>query len=184
MEKFLDLSDPVREHPDGCATDFRTATCATPDSTVVRIYGEIDIATGAALRAALIAGLDRHPPILVIDLDGVSFLDAHGLGILVSAANQADRAGIPITVVGAGPHVYRLFTLTRLVERLDVHTTPTPITLTTRPGRGRRLHPVAISDTTSPRSAIGCPLGRSPDGMSQFFLGPRSTTQCYQGVLW
>ncbi len=150
MEKFLDLPDPMRERTDGCATDFRTTTCVTPDRTVVRIYGEIDISISAALRTALIVGLDRHPPILVIDLDGVSFLDAHGLGILVSAANQADRAGIPITVVGARPHIFRLFTLTNLVNRLDVHATPTPIPSTTHPGRGRRVHPVASSDVTSP----------------------------------
>jgi anti-anti-sigma factor len=141
-EHSLDLSDPVREHPCGCAADFRTATCATPDRTVVRAYGEIDMATGAAFRTALIAGLDRQPPLLVVDVDGVSFLDACGLGVLVEVANRAARAGIPITVIGARPRVYRVFALTRLVDRLDVHPTPTAATPDPRPGptsRGSRV---------------------------------------------
>lgn len=136
MEDSLDLSDPVQGHPCGCAAGFRTATCATPDRTVVRAYGEIDAATGAAFRAALLAGLDRQPPMLVVDLDGVSFLDVCGLGVLVGAANRAAPAGIPITVIGARPHVYRLFDLARLVDRLDVHAPPTAAALIpTRPHR-------------------------------------------------
>jgi anti-anti-sigma factor len=117
--------------------------------TVVRAHGEIDMATGAAFRAALIAGLDRHPPLLVVDLDGVSFLDACGLGVLVGAANRAARVGIQVTVIGARPNVYRLFDLTRLVDRFDLHPRPNgerraPGPVTTG-GSGRVCRPVATA---------------------------------------
>lgn len=90
----------------------------------MRAHGEIDLATRAAFRAALTAGLDRQPSLLVVDLAGVSVLGAGGLGVLVGIANRAARAGIPIMIIGARPRVYRLFALTRLVDRLDVHPTP------------------------------------------------------------
>jgi anti-anti-sigma factor len=121
MEDFRELSDPLQERAGELYAGFHAGTFSTPDMTVVCAHGEIDMATGAAFRAALVAGLDRHPPLLVVDLAGVSFLDACGLGVLVGAANRAARVGIQVTVIGARPHVYRLFDLTRLVDRLDVH---------------------------------------------------------------
>jgi anti-anti-sigma factor len=102
------------------ALRFHYEIYGPPVATVVRVYGEIDIATAAGFGAALAAGLERRPPLLIVDLGGVSFLDAHGLGVLVGLANRASPVGVPIRVVGARPHIYRLFALTRLVDRLDV----------------------------------------------------------------
>lgn len=124
------------------AIRFHTDVYAPPDVTIVRAHGEIDMASGVAFRAALTAGLDRQPPLLVVDLHGVSFVDAGGLGILVGAANRAARAGIPITVIGVRPHLYRLFALTRLVDRLDVR--PTPAAKTLIPGQARPGAPLAV----------------------------------------
>lgn len=105
---------------------FHIEIYAPPHGAIVRAHGEIDIATGEAFRAALIAALDQQPQMLTVDLDGVSFLDACGLGILVGVANQAARRSIPIVVISARPHIYHVFELTHLVDRLDVHAGPTP----------------------------------------------------------
>ncbi|WP_162233265.1 MULTISPECIES: STAS domain-containing protein [Protofrankia] len=129
MEGFLHLSGPLSQRTSRSVIRFHTDTYAPPSMTIVRVHGEIDMATGAAFRAALMAGLDQLPPLLVVDLDGVSFLDACGLGILVGVANRAALAGIPVKVVGVRPHIYRLFALTRMVDRLNVHATPTAAAL-------------------------------------------------------
>jgi len=71
----------------------------------------------------------------------VSVLGPYGLSVLVGVANRAARAGIPITIIGARPQVYRRFTLTHLVDRLDVH--PTPVARTLTP-----------ASTTAPASAL------------------------------
>lgn len=123
-ESSLDRSDPLQECPIEWAANFHTAVSSTLGRTTVRAYGEIDLVTGGSFRSALTVGLDRQPPLLVVDLGRVSFLDAYGLGILVGTANQAARVGVPITVIGARPHIYRLFDLTGLVHRLDVHPLP------------------------------------------------------------
>jgi anti-anti-sigma factor len=125
IEDSLHMSDPLTQPPVSFTPCFHAEIYAPPHRTIVRAHGEIDMASGGAFRAALIAGLDRRPPLLVVDLNGVWFLDVCGLGILVGVTNRAAHADIPITVIGARPHIYRLFTLTHLIDRLDVHPTPT-----------------------------------------------------------
>ncbi|SNQ49558.1 Anti-sigma factor antagonist (fragment) [Frankia canadensis] len=116
------MSEALTRRSVRSAFRFHTDIYAPPDRTIVRAHGEIDLATRAAFRAALTAGLDRQPSLLVVDLAGVSVLSPYGLGVLVRVAKQAARAGIPITVIGARPRIYRRFALTRQVARLNVHT--------------------------------------------------------------
>jgi anti-anti-sigma factor len=118
---------------------FHVEIYAPPDRTIVRAHGEIDRVARSAFRAALRTGLERPPAPLVVDLAGVSVLGLYGLSVLVGVANRAARTGIPITITGARPRVYRRFALTRLVDRLDVH--PTPV--------ARTLIPAAIDAPTS-----------------------------------
>jgi anti-anti-sigma factor len=168
MDDSRELSDPLQERSCRFAAGFHASISSTPGRTVVRGHGEIDIATGDAFRAALIAGLDREPPLLVVDLDGVSFLDACGLGVLVGAANRATRVGIQIMVIGARPNTYRLFDLTRLVDRLDVHRARTasdvvpaqsrpvaatgPAVLSPLPDRGQAVRARAVVDRLGGRA--------------------------------
>ncbi|MGF7234435.1 MAG: anti-sigma factor antagonist [Frankia sp.] len=158
-EYVLSLAEAVLRRSVRSAPRFHTDIYAPPDRTVVRVHGEIDVATGEAFRAALRAGLDRRPPLLVVDLIGVSFLGAGALGLLVGAANRGADDGIPITVIGARPHIYRLFALTGLVDRLDVHPTPSAGTLVPVPSR-----PV----TAAAEAAILTPagIGNRPRPMS------------------
>jgi anti-anti-sigma factor len=137
---LLPVSTPKVRRPRRFASRFHTDIYAPADRTIVRAHGEIDRAARAAFRAALTAGLQRQPSLLIVDLAGVSALGASGLAVLLGVANRAARAGIPIVVIGARPRVYRRFALTRLVDRLDVH--PTQATRTVIP---------AVDPATSPR---------------------------------
>ncbi|MBL7502840.1 STAS domain-containing protein [Frankia sp. CNm7] len=121
------LSALFPQPPVRCDPRFHVEIYAPPHRTIVRAHGEIDMATSDTFRAALTAVLGLRPQTLVVDLDGVSFLDAGGLGILVGVANQAAQTSTPIMVVSARPHIYRLFDLTHLVDRLDVHARPTAL---------------------------------------------------------
>jgi anti-anti-sigma factor len=126
---LLPVSTPKVRPPRRFASRFHTDIYAPADRTIVRAHGEIDRASRTAFRAALTASLQRQPSLLIVDLAGVSALGASGLAVLLGVANRAARAGIPIVVIGARPRVYRRFALTRLVDRLDVHPTPTTRTL-------------------------------------------------------
>ena len=82
----------------------------------------------AALRAVgrLVVGVGAGHPVwhklrkfgqtsrVVIDLRGVTAIDAGGVGELVRLRQSAARVGVPVVVEAAGPRVRRVLRLTRL----------------------------------------------------------------------
>jgi hypothetical protein len=57
---------------------------------------------------------------VIIDVAGVQFCDAHGLGLLVGTTERLRLAGAELSVRGADAHLYRLFEVTGLLEWLRV----------------------------------------------------------------
>ncbi|MFE5581600.1 STAS domain-containing protein [Kitasatospora sp. NPDC056531] len=88
-----------------------------PAPLVVRVGGEIDLATAPRLRCRLAAAFEAHREV-VLDLSEVTFMDCSGLGILGQARNQADRCGRRLVLRGVGHPVARLLKLTGLTRRL------------------------------------------------------------------
>jgi anti-sigma B factor antagonist len=76
------------------------------DRPVLRVEGEIDLATAAQFAAALDQALAAAPRLLV-DMAGVTFIDVSGLRVLVQAAESLNGRS-PLTVVNA-PRVAWLF---------------------------------------------------------------------------
>lgn len=74
----------------------------------VRCSGEIDLATGPALRLALSRAVDDHP-FVVVDLTGVTFCDSTGLHVLLSAHQEAQAAGGRLEIHNAAPAVLVTF---------------------------------------------------------------------------
>jgi anti-sigma B factor antagonist len=62
------------------------------------VAGEVDLATSPELRRALFDALDAGFVDLPVDMAAVELIDATGIGVLVSAANRAQRAGGRVTV--------------------------------------------------------------------------------------
>ncbi|MEU1391146.1 MULTISPECIES: STAS domain-containing protein [unclassified Nonomuraea] len=102
-------------------------TTSRHDTTVtVSLSGELDIATTEAVRGHLLgvleeAGRARRPDMsVVIEVGGLSFIDAAGLGILVSLHNQAVRGHTSLRLANVPPNMKRLLRITGL----DAHLTP------------------------------------------------------------
>ncbi|CAO0837571.1 Anti-sigma factor antagonist OS=Streptomyces microflavus OX=1919 GN=rsbV_1 PE=3 SV=1 [Streptomyces microflavus] len=55
------------------------------DRTVVEVGGEIDVYTAPKLREQLVELVNDGSYHLVVDMEGVDFLDSTGLGVLVAA---------------------------------------------------------------------------------------------------
>lgn len=83
-------------------------------TTVVRVSGEIDMATAPDLEAAL----RDLPANVTVDLAGVTFLDSSGLGVLVSAVRRAEAHGHRLLVVGENETIARTLHLTGLYDVL------------------------------------------------------------------
>jgi anti-sigma B factor antagonist len=75
--------------------------CCLGDTHVVSLAGELDLSTASQLRRFL-AGVAESATAatIVVDMTEVSFIDAHSIGVLVSASTVASRAGRVWRVAG------------------------------------------------------------------------------------
>ena len=90
------------------------------DATVVALSGELDISSAERVEQELERAEARRPPVLVLDLSGLVFMDSTGLRIVVHADARARERGGRLTVVRGPDPVQRVFRITRLDERLTM----------------------------------------------------------------
>ena len=88
---------------------------------VVQVRGELDLALADSLAVRGYAAIGRQARVL-LDLAGVSFCDACGLGALVRIANHADRTGCRYGLIAPQPPVVKVLRITGLDQRLPVFT--------------------------------------------------------------
>ena len=86
-------------------TPFRATYEVTESSVVVRVAGELDLATAPEL-AELFAHAEWDRPV-VLDLTAVSFIDSSGIRALCRAADEAARRGVAFQAVEASGPVAR-----------------------------------------------------------------------------
>lgn len=68
---------------------------------VVRLAGELDLYNADAVRAALLAAVERSPQRLVVDLEAVRFIDSTALGVLIEARSKLpDRRSFVLAAPG------------------------------------------------------------------------------------
>ncbi|MET9465462.1 STAS domain-containing protein [Streptomyces sp. NPDC006544] len=92
---------------------------------LVRLAGELDVATAPAVRDAVRQSLDSHPALLRIDISGVSFCDCSGLRALLWAKAEAARAEAGFHLSGPlQPVVARVLDATATTAHLGL--TPRP----------------------------------------------------------
>jgi anti-anti-sigma factor len=86
----------------------------------VALRGELDLSTVSKVQDELNRVEQSSPPIVVLDLSKLSFLDSTGLRCIVTADERARQAGRRIVLVRGPEPVHRVFTITRLEERLEM----------------------------------------------------------------
>jgi anti-anti-sigma factor len=111
-----------------------------PTHTIVRLRGDIDIATAPALRKRLLGVLRRGMRLLILDLSGVSFCDAAGLAVLIGTRHRATLLGITLRLTAPHPRVAKVLRITGLDRSITIFTTLAD-TLARGGARGRRPHP-------------------------------------------
>ncbi len=84
------------------------------------LVGRLDVHAAADVRLALVDHLAAGSGPLVVDLAGITVVDATGLGVLVGAHRRAGRAGRALVLQDPSPTVARVLLLTRLERVLRV----------------------------------------------------------------
>ncbi len=91
------------------------------DATIVRVAGEVDVATAPELRK----GLEQVPTDgtkVIVDLSDVAFLDSTGLGVLVGGWKRINGGEHParMALVVTRPEILRVLEITGLTEVFDL----------------------------------------------------------------
>ncbi|NTW28710.1 MAG: STAS domain-containing protein [Coriobacteriia bacterium] len=76
--------------------------------------GEIDVYTAPQLRERIIAAIEGGCTNVVVDLEGVGFIDSSGLGVLVSALRRAREKDGSVRIVCTRENILKIFRITGL----------------------------------------------------------------------
>src|SRR5215207_8429471 len=90
---------------------------------VVAVRGEVDIATAPKLREKLVELASQGAQQVVVDLDGVEFLDSTGLGVLIGGMKRLRGLDGDLTLVCTQPRILKVFEITGLNRAFTIHET-------------------------------------------------------------
>jgi anti-sigma B factor antagonist len=91
--------------------------------TIIECRGELDLATVPLLRQELADLIEHGHHHLVVDLQGVEFLDSTGLGVLVGGLKRVDPHDGSLQLVCTQERILKLFHVTGLINVFSIHAT-------------------------------------------------------------
>jgi anti-sigma B factor antagonist len=88
---------------------------------VLSFAGELDVASADQAYGYVRDAIDAHGGAVLLDMAGLSFCDARGLGALVRMSRHAGQAGSCLHLVAPPPLLVKIIRITGLDGRLPVH---------------------------------------------------------------
>ncbi len=107
------MRDPV-------ISPFNIELVGRDDGTIVRVEGELDVATAPGLDATLRQAEASDAAVIAIDLTGVSFIDSTGLRVLLEAHARDNRHPMAgrLQITGGSAQAQKLFRLAGVLDKL------------------------------------------------------------------
>jgi anti-sigma B factor antagonist len=90
---------------------------------VVDVKGEIDVYTAPKLREKLIELVSEGTYDMVVNLEGVDFLDSTGLGVLVGALKRVKAHDGSLSIVCTQDKILKIFKITGLTKVFPIYST-------------------------------------------------------------
>ncbi len=94
-------------------TCFATAMAKTEPS-ILPLEGEIDLHVSPQIGTALNALIEKKPPLLLVDLSKVTYIDSSGLAVLIEAMQNVSGYGGKFALCGLQEGVRPIFEIARL----------------------------------------------------------------------
>jgi anti-sigma B factor antagonist len=89
--------------------------------SLVDVEGEIDVYTAPKLREKLIELVSEGSYDVVVNLEGVDFLDSTGLGVLVGALKRVKAHDGSLSLVCTQDKILKIFKITGLTKVFPIH---------------------------------------------------------------
>jgi anti-sigma B factor antagonist len=84
---------------------------------VVTVKGEIDVYSYQNLNKVILDLINEKNYQLVINLEGVSYIDSTGLGVLANGANKISQNGGLIRVICTKSNIKKIFAISGLTDK-------------------------------------------------------------------
>ena len=75
------------------------------DQVLVRVSGELDLSTSEEFEEIFKAVLNTHPKLLIADLNNLTFINSHGMYVLLKAQFRLSQENGEIVIMGARPEI-------------------------------------------------------------------------------
>lgn len=89
--------------------------------TVLAVRGEVDVYTAPRLREKLVELVTQGKHQIVVDLEGVEFLDSTGLGVLVGGLKRVRSHEGDLALVCTQHRILKVFEITGLTKVFSIH---------------------------------------------------------------
>jgi stage II sporulation protein AA (anti-sigma F factor antagonist) len=91
------------------------------DVLIIRLTGELDHHTAEQLRSQAEKKINESPiKHVLLNLEGLSFMDSSGLGVILGRYKQISQLGGQMIVCAISPAIYRLFELSGMFKILKL----------------------------------------------------------------
>jgi anti-sigma B factor antagonist len=89
--------------------------------TVLSVKGEVDVYTAPRLREKLVELVSQGKLKVIVDLEGVDFLDSTGLGVLVGGLKRLRSHDGDLQLVCTQQRILKVFEITGLTKVFAIH---------------------------------------------------------------
>jgi anti-sigma B factor antagonist len=87
---------------------------SNPAHHIIRMTGDLDIATAPELRAHLLTLIEDGQNTFAVDLDGLDFIDSSGLGVLLGGLKRVRGTGGELALICSSEHLLKVLRITGL----------------------------------------------------------------------
>ena len=104
----------------GAVTPLAVERSRVDGYELLKVEGELDIATASRMITALNEAIAEMSAPLVVDLTQVAFMDSTGLALLMNARRRAVRQGHGFAIICPNGPIARVFEIADMVDSLRV----------------------------------------------------------------
>jgi anti-sigma B factor antagonist len=104
----------------GSEEHLRIEARTAPDRVVLELQGELDLLSAPRLQERLDQASNDQRGILVLDLQGLEFVDSAGLRVILAAHEHAREHGYKLALTRGSEQVQRLLSIAGVDEHLRI----------------------------------------------------------------